>query len=135
MKTERSPHSITRNVVVCLALPRAYAIGHTFMEVLRAHCGLDPRESHSLATLIADTNEGDGDPLALQLLDRVQQTVQGGGVNQVHCTGIEKNMFCLWAARGQRRLHPLPNVTDACEEEVATGAPDQQSGEGDRLGM
>src|SRR5262245_651345 len=116
MKTGRSPHSITRNVVVCLALPRAYAIGHTFVEVVRAHCGLDPREPQSLAHLITDTSEGDGDPLALQLLDRAQQTVRGGCVNQVHCTGIEKDMFRLWAARGQRRLHSLPNVTDAREE-------------------
>ena len=72
-----------------LQLPGAHAIRHALVEVARAHGSFDTPEPHSLSHLIAHASEGNRDALALQLLDGVQQRVEGGGVDQVHRSGIE----------------------------------------------
>src|SRR5262249_11205125 len=65
-------------------LPGAHAIGHPFMEVGRADDSLGGPEPHWLSYLVANPGEGEGDTLALQLLDRGQQLVAGTDVDEVH---------------------------------------------------
>src|SRR5262249_44544421 len=67
-----------------LLLPGAHAIGHTFVEVGRAHDGLHASEAHALPDVVAHTGDGEGDALALQFLDEVQQCVGGAYVDEVH---------------------------------------------------
>src|SRR5215472_8046295 len=67
-----------------LPLPSAHAVRHTFVEVGWAHGSLYPAEPHPVPHRVAHTGEGEGDALALELLDGVRQRVAGGGVNEVH---------------------------------------------------
>src|SRR5271163_2195604 len=53
-------------------LPSAHAIGHTFVEVRWPDDGLYAREPQPLSDFVAHSDKGEGDPLALQLFDRVQ---------------------------------------------------------------
>ena len=50
---------------VCLPLPGAHTIGQTFVEVARAHDGLDAPKPHELSDLVAHTCEGAGETLAV----------------------------------------------------------------------
>ena len=67
-----------------LLLPGAHAIGQTFVEVARAHDGLYAPKPHSLSYLVANPGEGEGDALALQLLDEAPERVAGTGVDEVY---------------------------------------------------
>ncbi len=58
-----------------LLLPGEYTVGHTFVEIGRAYGSLYPPEPHPLPYFVAHTGQGEGDTLALQLLDKVQQRV------------------------------------------------------------
>src|SRR5271156_654429 len=53
-------------------LPSAHAVGHTFVKVGRPDDGLYAREPQPLSDFVAHSGKGEGDPLALQLFDRVQ---------------------------------------------------------------
>jgi xanthine dehydrogenase YagR molybdenum-binding subunit len=97
-------------VFASLLLPRAHAICYAFVEVLRAHCCLYSLEPHSLSHLIAHTSEIHGYALVFQLLYDVQQLVKGGGVDQVHRLSIKKDMPRRRMARGNRSLHPMPDM-------------------------
>ena len=114
-----------------LLLPGAHAVGHTFVEVSRTDDSLYAPEPHPLSYLVAHAGEGEGDTLALQLLDGAQQRVAGAGVDEVHRICVQKHMLRRRTGRGQRSLQPLVEMTDTREEQVAAGAPDQQPGEGD----
>src|SRR5262249_17288914 len=107
-------------------LRSAHAVGYTLVEVGRAHDGFQARMSHALPDVVAHTGEREGDPLAVQLLDDVQQRVAGAYVNVVHCLCVHKHVLCRRVARGQRSLQPVPQVTDAGEEQIAAGAPYQK---------
>ena len=76
-----------------LLLPGAYAIGHPFVEVGRAHEGFEARSPHALPDVVAHTGDREGDALALQLLDEVQQGVAGAYVNLVHCLCVHKHVL------------------------------------------
>src|SRR5271166_409771 len=58
-----------RSIEHFLLLPRAHAVGHAFIEVRRPDDSLYAPEPHSLSYLVAYTGKGEGDTLALQLLD------------------------------------------------------------------
>ena len=60
-----------------MLLPGAHAIGHTFVEVGRAHNDLYAPKPQSLSYLVSHAGEGERDASALQLLDDVQQCVAG----------------------------------------------------------
>src|SRR5439155_9758732 len=57
--------------LLCL-LPGAHAVGHTLVEVERAHGSLYACQPHPLAYFVAHTGEGECDTLALQFFYRVQ---------------------------------------------------------------
>src|SRR5262245_19119071 len=118
-----------------MLLPGAHAIGHTVVEVGRAHDGLYAPEPQALPDVVAHTREGEGDALALQLLDEVQQCVAGAYVDEVHGLCVHKHALRRRAARGQRSLQPVAQVTDAGKPQVAAGAPDQKPGKGERFGV
>jgi hypothetical protein len=105
------------------------------VEVLGAHCSLYSFEPHALSHLIANAGESDGYALAFQMRNQVQQLVEGGGVDQVNRPCIEKNMPRRGLARRQRSLQTMLDMTNAGEEQIAAGTPDQQSGESDRFRM
>src|SRR6516165_5812076 len=113
----------------------AHAVGHTFVEVGRAHDGFQARKSHALPDMVAHTGECQGDPLALHLLDDVQQRVAGAYVDVVHRLCVHKHVLRRRVGRGQRSLQPVSQVTDTGEEQIAAGAPYQKSGEGDSFGV
>src|SRR5882672_6880662 len=106
-----------------LLLPREQAVGHAFVEVARTDGRLYAPEPHPLPHFVAYAGEGEGDTLALQLLDGVQQRVAGGNVDEVHRLCVQKHMLRRRMARGQCRLQLLDKVTDARKEQVATRAP------------
>jgi hypothetical protein len=49
----------------------------------------------------------------------------GAGVDEVHRICVHKHMLRPWAARGQRSLQTLVEMTDTRKEQVAAGAPNQ----------
>jgi hypothetical protein len=100
-------------------LPSAHAVGHPFVEVGRSYGCLYPSNSHPLSYAVTHTGEGEGDALALQLLDEDQQRIAGAGVDEIHRVCVQKNLLCRWPARGQRGLHPLVKVTDTGKEQIA----------------
>jgi hypothetical protein len=88
-----------------------------------------------LPYLVAQAGEGNGDALALQLADEVDKCVARADINLVHGPGVHEHWLRRRAARGQAGRQPVAQVTDVGEEQVATGAPDQKPGEGDRVGV
>src|SRR5215472_11278620 len=116
-------------------LPGPHAVGHAFVEVGRAHHSLDAPAPKPLAHFVADPGEGEGDSLALKLFDGAQRRVAAAGVDEVNGIGVHKHMFRGWGARSQRGLQPVVKVTDTCEKHVTADAPNQQTGENDRVGM
>ena len=61
--------------------------------------------------------------------------VAGAGIDEVDRFGIQKHMPRRWAARGQRSLQPVVEVTDTRKEQVAARAPNQSPGNVTRLGV
>ncbi len=108
-----------------LLLPGAHAVGHAFVEVGRTNGSLYAPEPHPLPYFVAHAGEGEGDALALQLLDGVQQRVAGSNVDEVHRLRVKKHMLRRRVARGQCRLQLLVVLTDARKKEVAARAPNQ----------
>ena len=118
-----------------MTLPVAHTIGEAFVEARRAHRSLNTSELHLLPHLIAHAGERDGDALALQIFDGAQQRVASGRVDEVHRTSIQEHMLRRWMARGQRGPQAIAEAITARKEQIAARAPNQQSREGDGLGM
>src|SRR5262249_25732231 len=108
-----------------LPLPGAHAVGHTLIEVSRADGGLYACEPKRLSDFIAPPGKGEGNPPALQLLDRTQQGVASGGVGKVYRIGVQKDMLRRGEAGGQRRLESDVQAADAREKQVAADPPNQ----------
>ena len=67
-----------------LLLPGAHTIGHAFVEVCRADDRLYASTPHPVPHFVAHAGKGEGDALALQLPDKIQQRVATAGVDEVH---------------------------------------------------
>src|SRR5262245_41762075 len=102
--TRVDPSALARGWAVgaCSTLPGTHAIGHAFMEVRRAHGGLDAAALHSLPHFVAHMGECQADALALQLPDGAQHRVAGGGVDEVHRACVQEYLLRRRAARAQR---------------------------------
>ena len=116
-----------------MLLPSVDAVCYAFVKAGRTHDRLDAGEPKPISYLVAHAGEGNGDALALQLLDGVQQRVAGTGVDEVDRVCIEKNVLCRRAVGRHRSLQPGVEVADTRKEEFAADAPNQQTREGDRL--
>src|SRR6516225_5333422 len=92
-------------------------------------------QDDSLPDFVPYAGESDRDSLALQLFDEAHQRVAGTGIDKVRRICVYKNVLRWRAARGQRSPQPIVEATDTCKEKVTAAAPNQQSGERERLRM
>jgi hypothetical protein len=100
-----------------MLLPGAHAIGHTFVEVGRAHDGLYTPEPHALPYVVAHMGEGERDALALQFLDEGQQCVGGAYVDLVHCLCVrEQGLAGVWLAAPGASSHKVFGSKDSWSE-------------------
>src|SRR4029453_4877029 len=97
-----------------MALPGLHAVGDALVEARRAHDRLDASESHALAHRVAHTGESEAAPLALRLLDEVEQRVAGGGVYRVHRLCVQEHV--LRGDRYSRRTGRLRDARSATRE-------------------
>ena len=111
------------------------AVGHALVEVDRPHDSLYAPTPHLLAYFVAYAGEGEGDSLALQFSDEIQQRVAGAGVDSVHRFRVQKHVFYWRVARRHCSFQLIVQTTDAGKEQVSARSPNHQSREGECLGV